>query len=313
MLRLSHTRSGLPVLLVSTSNLSRQRTWPTVNFTATQLNRIRNLTGLFRALSTALLLTSLCSAADARDHLVSVQRSTVHFSLPPTVQQVEGSGICINASCSVIATAYHVQRLVGRANLGVASGRTDKVLSLANDSDTNKSDVSVGNRIFSYNLANDVAFIYTKKPLPRKSGVPYSYTFHVGQKVSVVGYHRHELETREAHIIGANVDLVTGQAQLKENLVLDIHLNPGTSGSAVLDERGNLLGMVILSGELKVSTGDLIASIALPVRPIGRFVHFHGYTGDERIGDRSIAHGVVSRERFPRRCVFGNTTTISIS
>src|SRR5450631_743451 len=127
-------------------------------------NGIRYLTGLFRALLTALLLTILCSATDAGDHLVAVQRSTVHFALPPTVQQVQGSGICINTGCSVIATAYHVQRLVGRANLGVANSRTDKVLSLANNSDTNKSDVSVGNRVFSYNLTNDVSFIYTKKP-----------------------------------------------------------------------------------------------------------------------------------------------------
>jgi hypothetical protein len=270
MLGLWHTRLSLPALLVSTPTLSRHRTRPTLNFNATRLDGIRNLTGLFGALSTVLLLTNLCSASDARDHLVAVQRSTVHFALSPTVQQVQGSGICINTSCSVIATAYHVQRLVGRADLKIASGRTDKVLSLANDSDTNKSDVSVGNRIFSYNLANDVSFIYTKKAVPRKSGVPYSYKFHVGQTVNVVGYHGHKLETREAHIIGANVDLLIGQAQLKQNLVLDIHLNPGTSGSAVLDEWGNLLGMVILSGTLKVSTGDLIASIALPVRTIAK-------------------------------------------
>jgi hypothetical protein len=61
-----------------------------------------------------------------------------------------------------------------------------------------------------------------------------------------------------------------GQAQLKENLVLDIHLDPGTSGSAVLDERGNLLGMIILSGVLRFSSGDLTASVALPVRTIAK-------------------------------------------
>jgi hypothetical protein len=38
-------------------------------------------------------LTGLCSATDLRDHLVGVQHSTVHFSLPPRVQQVQGSGI----------------------------------------------------------------------------------------------------------------------------------------------------------------------------------------------------------------------------
>jgi hypothetical protein len=209
-------------------------------------------------------------ADDTRDHLVGVQRSTVHFSFPPRVQEVQGSGICINQSCSVVATAYHVQVLAGGANLRIASDHTEKVLSLANESDTNKSDVPAGKRTLSYNIANDVSFVYTKKPVPHKSGVPYSYKFYVGQKVKVAGYYNHTFETREARIIGSNVPLVIGQAQLKENLVLDIYVKPGTSGSAVLDERGKLLGMIVLSGALKFSNGNLAASVALPVRTIAK-------------------------------------------
>jgi hypothetical protein len=226
------------------------------------------LKSLFRAFSTALLLTSVCAANPAKDHLVGVQRSTIHFSFPPTVRQVQGSGICINQSCSVVATAYHVQMLVGRANLRVSGRHTEKVLSLANESDTNKTGVPAGKRTLSYNIANDVSFVYTKKPVPHKSGVPYSYTFYVGQRVEVAGYYNHKFETREAHIIGSNVPLVIGQAQLNENLVLDVYVNPGTSGSAVLDESGNLLGMIVLTGALRFGTGDMTASVALPVRTI---------------------------------------------
>jgi hypothetical protein len=151
MLGFWHTRLGLPVHLVPTSSLNRYKTWPTLAFKETKTNRIRSLTVLFRALLTALLLTSMFLATGPRDHLVAVQRSAVHFAFPPTVQRVQGSDICIDTSCFVIATAYHVQRLVGRANLGVAGGRTEKVLSVANDSDTNKPDVFVGHHIFSYN------------------------------------------------------------------------------------------------------------------------------------------------------------------
>ena len=225
---------------------------------------------LFIILSTAMLLSSLCFAADARAHLVSVQHSTINLSVPPRIQQTQGSGICINQSCSVVATAYHIQMMVGRANLRVVNHRTEKVLSLANESDTNKSGVTVGKRTLSYNVANDVSFIYTRKSTARRSGVPYSYNFYVGQKVTVAGYYKDKFETREACILGANVSLVMGEAQLKENLVLDVHLKPGTSGSAVLDERGNLLGMIVLSGVLKSSSGDLTTSIALPVRTIAR-------------------------------------------
>ena len=234
-----HTRSALPILLVL-------------------------------SYASAAAVSAKAPADDTRDHLVGVQRSTVHFSLPPRVQQVQGSGICINQSCSIVATAYHVQMLAGRANLRVASDHTEKVLSLANESDANKSYVPAGKRTLSYNIANDVSFLYTKKPVPHKSGVPYSYKFYVGQKVKVAGYYNHEFETREARIIGSNVALVIGQSQPKENLVLDIYLNPGTSGSAVLDERGNLLGMIVLSGVLKLSGGDLTASVALPVRTIAK-------------------------------------------
>jgi len=152
-----HTRSALPILLVL-------------------------------SYASAAAVSAEAPADDTRDHLVGVQRSTVHFSLPPRVQQVQGSGICINQSCSIVATAYHVQMLAGRANLRVASDHTEKVLSLANESDANKSDVPAGKRTLSYNIANDVSFLYTKKPVPHKSGIPYSYKFYVGQKVKVAGY-----------------------------------------------------------------------------------------------------------------------------
>jgi hypothetical protein len=93
--------------------------------------------------------------------------------------------------------------MVGRANLGVGNHRTEKVLSLANESDTDKSGVTVGKRTLSYNVANDVSFIYKKKSTAHKSGVPYSYNFYVGQKVTVAGYYKDKFETREACILGS--------------------------------------------------------------------------------------------------------------
>jgi len=210
----------------------------------------------------------LSSATNLKDHLVGVQHTTVHLSLPPRVQQVQGSGICIDPNCSVVATAYHIQMIVGRANLRVGKDHTVKVLSLANESDTDKSDVLVGTQHLTYNAAHDISFVYTNKPITHKSGAPYTYKSYVGQKVTIAGYYKDKFETREARIIGSNVPLAIGQAQLKENLILDISLKAGTSGSAVLDERGNLLGMIVLSGLLRISGGELRTSIALPVRTI---------------------------------------------
>jgi hypothetical protein len=231
------------------------------------------MAGPFRALSTALLLTTLCSATNLRDHLVGVHRSSIHLSFPMIKgQDVHGSGICINQGCSVVATAYHVQLLAGRRSLKVAGGHTEHVLSLASDNDTNKSEVPLlkSKRTLAYNIANDISFIYTKRPVPHKSGVPFVYKYFVGQKVIVAGYCDHEFETKEAHIIGSNVPLVIGHTPLNENLVVDIYVKPGASGSAVLDEQGNLLGMIILTGALRVGSGDVIASVALPVRTIAK-------------------------------------------
>jgi len=207
------------------------------------------------------------------DHLVAVHHSTIHLSFPVLKgEDIQGSGICIDRTCSVVATAYHVQMLAGRANLKVASGRTVKVLSLANDTDKNKADIPVerSHKTLSYNIANDVSFVYTKKPVAHKSGALYSYKYYVGQKVQVAGYYHNEFTTRQAHIIGANVPLVIGPAQMNENLILDIYMDPGTSGSAVLDEQGNLLGMVVLTGSLTLKKGALTASVALPVRTIAK-------------------------------------------
>jgi hypothetical protein len=182
-----------------------------------------------------------------------------------------GSGICINRACSVIATAYHVQLIAGRANVDVIDGgKTAKVLSLANESDTNKAEIPAGIMTLFYNVANDIAFVYTKKPVRHKSGVPYSYKPYIGEKVLIAGYNQRDFETKEAHIIGLNTPIIMGHSQLSQNLVLDIYVKPGTSGSAVFDESGNLLGMIILTGALKLKGGDVAACIALPVSTIAK-------------------------------------------
>ena len=188
------------------------------------------MTSPCRTLSAALLLTSLCSAANMADHLVAVHHSTIHLSFPVLRgEDIQGSGICLNRKCSVVATAYHVQMLAGRANLSVASGRTVKVLSLANDNDTNKSDIPVekSHRVLSYNIANDVSFVYTKKPVAHKSGATYCYKSYVGQKVRVAGYNHNGFNTKEAHIIGVNVPLIIGPARMNDNLILDTYYGSG--------------------------------------------------------------------------------------
>ncbi len=223
----------------------------------------------FRMLSTTLLLTSSCSGTNLRDHLVEVQHIT--FRLPtthlpmPTIRYLYGSGICINPECSVVVTAGHIQMLIGKATLGVSGAQTDKVLSLAQSTDSGKVDIRADGKTLAFSPSNDISFIYVKKPVHHKLGVPYSYNSYSGQPVEIVGYYRGRFQSVSAHIIGSNVPVVLNGVQMEENLVLDIKVTPGSSGSAVFDLRGNLLGMVTLAGEIQFSDGKNIpASVALP-------------------------------------------------
>lgn len=227
-----------------------------------------------RTLVSSILLCGACSAVDVKEHLVPIHASTVKLSFPKGLngRTIYGNGICIQQDCSVIATAYHIQRLAGATMLKVAGGHTVKVSSLARDSDDDKGDipvVAIGSTM-SYNIAHDVSFIYTKKAVPKKSGARYSYEFRVGQKVHVAGYHNNLFTSRDALIIGKNVRFAVGHSPLNDNLIMDISLVPGDSGSAVLDDDGRLLGMVISSGLITIGSGHLSISVALPTETIAR-------------------------------------------
>ena len=221
------------------------------------------------SLLTTLLIVANCLAV-VYDHVVPVAHSNLHLSLLPQVREVHGSGVCIDENCSVVATAYHLQLLAGKGTLSVGVEHTAKVLTLTEENDANISDIRAGKALVSYNVATDIAFVYTKNPIRHKSGAPYSYKAFVGQPVTIAGYSKHKYETREAHIIGSNVPLIIGHAQVNENLVLDAFVDPGMAGSGVFDERGNLLGMVVLTGSIKSRTGDVRSCVAIPVANIAR-------------------------------------------
>ena len=65
-----------------------------------------------------------------------------------------------------------------------------------------------------------------------------------------------------------NVRLLMGNSELDENIVLDGAAPPGTSGGPVFDVHGNLLGMMILTGWIRMGNQDHQVSVALPVRTL---------------------------------------------
>lgn len=222
-------------------------------------------------LGAILLTTSPCLAADVKEHLVTVQRYSPRVSIGMNLKARYATGICINDKCSVVTTVYHAQIGVGRGNFGIVGGRTvRKVLSLANESDANKADVPVLNETLTYDIAEDISFVYTTKAIAHKSVIPYSYQASLGQRVQIAGFTKNGFELKEAHIIGIDVPVVMGKAKILDSLIVDVPVYPGMSGSAVLDEHGSLLGVITQRGFIKSTAGNLSVGIALPVKTIAR-------------------------------------------
>jgi hypothetical protein len=220
------------------------------------------------SLLTIVVLSSLAWGHSVRDYCVRVESSTLHW-FPPSIRSEFGTGICIGEDCSFVLTPYHMQLAAGRAGLEVIGGQIGKILSAAPAADAEKSEVRLGNKMVSYNVANDFSFLYMKKKVRHKIGVIPRYQPNVGQSVYVAGYYGRRFQIQEARLIGVNVPLMIGQSDFTENLVLNIDLQPGSSGSAVLDEHNRLLGMIVLTGKLKLKAGNLsTVSVALPIQSI---------------------------------------------
>jgi hypothetical protein len=180
--------------------------------------------------------------------------------------QIYGNGICINPSCTVLVTAKHVQALAGKAKLQIAGDRTSKVLSMPDGDKQSK--MQAGKKMFSYDVSSDITFMYEKYPVHHKAGVPYSYKHYAGQKVKIAGYYKDKFTLIDATAIGADVPTAMEHGVVYEDIVLDVKLKQGFSGSAVLDEQGNLIGMVVHAGSIMMGTKHIDASLAIPVRTI---------------------------------------------
>jgi len=202
-----------------------------------------------------------------------------------------GSGICINEACSLIVTPHHVTG--GRGYVRASGVHPYKITSVANKNDQNKSDMLLytqdvvqRTKIVSYNVANDISFLYTKRQIKHKAGVTHSYNPQVGHKVTIAGYYNHKFITRDARIIGINEPITIGHGQLTEDLIVDIALSPGFSGSAVFDEEGSLLGMIVSSVLPRIHGATLRWSVALPLK--------------------TIAAGLIKLDPVQGRAVFGD-------
>lgn len=93
----------------------------------------------------------------------------------------------------------------------------------------------------------DLALVRTVDPLPASAGLA-PIDPQRGSSVTVVGYPLgSRLTLTHGNVIGATTDPLN--ANLGEVLVTDAEVEPGSSGSAVLDARGRVVGVVYAKGE----------------------------------------------------------------
>jgi Trypsin-like peptidase domain len=224
-----------------------------------------------RAISPLLLIVVVSSFSPARslqELCVRVESSTLHW-FPPSIRSEVGTGICIGEQCSVVLTPYHMQLAAGKASLEVIGGQVGKVLSAATTTNADTSEIRLGNKMVSYNVGNDFSFLVMKRKVRHKTRAVPHYRPNVGDLVYVAGYYGRKFQIQKTRLIGVNVPLMIGQSELRHNLVLDVELMPGSSGSAVLDKYNRLLGMIVVTGKLKLQAGSLSGvSVALPIQSI---------------------------------------------
>jgi hypothetical protein len=219
-------------------------------------------------LLTIVVVSSFSPARSVQELCVRVESSTLHW-FPPSIRSEVGTGICIGEQCSVVLTPYHMRLAAGGGSLEVIGGQIAKVLSAATTTDGDKSEIRLGDTLVSYNVGNDFSFLLMKRKVRHKIRAVPNYRTNVGELVYVAGYYGRKFQIQETRLIGVNVPLMIGQNELKHNLVLDVELMPGSSGSAVLDKYNRLLGMIVVTGKLKLHAGSLSGvSVALPMQSI---------------------------------------------
>jgi len=215
----------------------------------------------------SLCVVASSPAADSRDSAVNSGRAQflVNIRSDNIVGPAKvGRGICLDTPCVNVLTNYHVAAFIGRAK--VEGVRIKHSVYATGPLDPAAAPIPVVGSVQRFDPQRDLALLTLERPLPLQYGAATfaTYSPQANQRVRrlpAVPSIRNEGQLRAA----GKVRLLTPDDKtrvLESALLADFNSPQGTSGGALCDEQGAVLGII--------SQQD--GSLALPVSVISEFL-----------------------------------------
>jgi len=169
----------------------------------------------------------------------------------PAVQTVStGSGIVITSN-GLILTNEHVVRQCDSLQVVLDSTRTERATLRAADP------------------VRDLALLEVEKFFPLAAQVRQDAAPRLGEPVAVIGYPLVNVLSAQPNVSFGHVNSKVGVKGNPGQMQIDVPIQRGNSGGPVLDEAGNVIGIVVSklnALKLAKSTGDLPQNINFAIR-----------------------------------------------
>ena len=169
-------------------------------------------------------------------------------SQPPSgrsIQRATGTGFAVGGDKTVM-TAYHVVE------------NATRVVALCSDNAPRNAVVE------KIDPANDLALLSVEKPVPEHLEFAPQSSTGVGKKVFTIGFPVPGLLGFEPKYTEGSISALTGMRGIANFLQITVPIQPGNSGGAVVDENGQLVGVVTSTAAIQnffSKTGTLPQSV----------------------------------------------------
>jgi TPR repeat protein/V8-like Glu-specific endopeptidase len=204
-------------------------------------------------------------ATKARQSAAAAGFSAVGEQATPTSS---GSGAIVSAQ-GIILTAAHVVAKATRLTVLTVQGICEA-------------------KILRIDEANDLAILKIEGsafvPLP----IAPSRNVRLGQSVSTIGFPNIGFQGFSPKVTRGEISSVNGFADDPRSWQISVPVQPGNSGGPLLDENGNLIGVVIAKLGLKAAqfTGDIPQNVNYAVKSAYALALLEPYLGDNALEPR---------------------------
>jgi TPR repeat protein len=182
--------------------------------------------------------------------------------LPPNSPKASGTGAIVSTQGHVL-TAAHVVAGASRVSVITATGMKSAT-------------------VLRVDEANDLAVLKiqdgTYSPLP----IAQSRRVRLGQTVATIGFPNVDIQGFSPKLTKGEISSLNGVADDPRSWQISVPVQPGNSGGPLLDEGGNLIGVVVAKLGLKTvaATGDIPQNVNYAVKSAYALALLEPYLGD---------------------------------